>query len=56
MLPLLSPTSPTVTHCFLHIYLLDLGSRIHFMSARLCSVVTGDCLALRVGLQLVGVD
>lgn len=56
MLPLLSLTSPTVTHYFLRIYLPDLGSWIHFVSARLCFVVTGDCVALRAGLQLVGVD
>lgn len=56
MFPLLFPTTSTVTHYFLRIYLPDLGSRVHFMSARLCFVVTGDCMALRVGLQLVGVD
>lgn len=49
MLPPPSLTSPAVAHYFLRIYLPDLGSWIHFVSARLCFVVTGDCMALRAG-------
>lgn len=48
MLPLWSSASPTVTRFFLRIYPSDLGSGIHFVSTRLCCVVTGDCVALRV--------
>lgn len=47
-LPLWSSTSPAVTRFFLRIHPSDLGSGIHFVSTRLCCVVTGDCVALRV--------
>lgn len=47
-LPLWSSSSPTVTCFFLCIYLSNLGSGSHFVSTRLCCVVTGDCVALRV--------